>query len=100
MRKPVLINSLCIHTHVPTMMLSYATLGLAAVVAHVWLIMRLFRNEHDPELKALAKFPYWIIPPGVILLFAGIILGGIWADVSWGRFWGWDPKETWAFITW
>ena len=36
----------------------------------------------------------------MILLFAGIILGGIWADASWGRFWGWDPKETWAFLTW
>ena len=36
----------------------------------------------------------------MILLFAGIILGGIWADASWGRFWGWDPKETWGFITW
>ena len=38
--------------------------------------------------------------PGVILLFAGLILGGIWADQSWGRFWGWDPKETWGLITW
>jgi ABC-type transport system involved in cytochrome c biogenesis permease subunit len=36
---------------------------------------------------------------GVVLVAAGTILGGVWADYSWGRFWGWDPKETWAFIT-
>jgi ABC-type transport system involved in cytochrome c biogenesis permease subunit len=98
--RPVLINNFWIHIHVPTMMLSYATLGLAALMAHVWLIMRLFRKETHPEMKALSTFVYWIIPPGLILLFAGIILGGIWADASWGRFWGWDPKETWAFLSW
>jgi ABC-type transport system involved in cytochrome c biogenesis permease subunit len=98
--RPVLINNFWIHIHVPTMMLSYATLGLAALMAHVWLIMRLFRRETHPEMKKLATFVYWIIPPGLILLFAGMILGGIWADASWGRFWGWDPKETWAFLTW
>ncbi len=41
---------------------------------------------------------YRAIQVGVVLLGAGIILGGIWADYSWGRFWGWDPKETWALI--
>lgn len=39
-----------------------------------------------------------MIQVGVCLLAAGTILGGVWADYSWGRFWGWDPKETWAFI--
>jgi ABC-type transport system involved in cytochrome c biogenesis permease subunit len=98
--RPVLINNFWIHIHVPTMMLSYATLGVAALMAHVWLIMRIFRKETHPEMKSIATFVYWIIPPGLILLFAGIILGGIWADASWGRFWGWDPKETWAFLSW
>src|SRR5690606_41201236 len=41
---------------------------------------------------------YRCIQIGVVLLAAGIILGGVWADYSWGRFWGWDPKETWALI--
>ncbi len=98
--KPVLINNFWIHIHVPTIMASYATLGLAAVMSHVWLVLRLFRPETHPELRSISKFTYWITAPGVILLFAGMILGGIWADASWGRFWGWDPKETWAFITW
>jgi ABC-type transport system involved in cytochrome c biogenesis permease subunit len=43
-------------------------------------------------------FTYKTIQAGVILLSAGIILGGVWADYSWGRFWGWDPKEVWALV--
>jgi ABC-type transport system involved in cytochrome c biogenesis permease subunit len=42
---------------------------------------------------------YRSLQVGVVLLAAGIILGGVWANASWGRFWGWDPKETWALIT-
>jgi hypothetical protein len=42
---------------------------------------------------------YRVIQLGVLLLAAGTILGGVWANYSWGRFWGWDPKETWALIT-
>ncbi len=98
--KPVLINNFWIHIHVPTMMASYATLLLATLMANAWLVMRLFRSENHPAMKALASFCYWILPPGVILLFAGIILGGIWADASWGRFWGFDPKENAALATW
>ena len=41
---------------------------------------------------------YTCMKVGVVLLAAGIILGGVWADYSWGRFWGWDPKETWSLI--
>jgi hypothetical protein len=41
---------------------------------------------------------YRVLQLGVILLAAGTILGGVWANYSWGRFWGWDPKETWALI--
>ena len=42
---------------------------------------------------------YRVLQLGVLLLAAGTILGGVWANYSWGRFWGWDPKETWALIT-
>jgi hypothetical protein len=61
--------------------------------------MRTFRPESCPQLREVARIQSWIVAPGVILLFAGLILGGIWADQSWGRFWGWDPKETWGLIT-
>lgn len=46
----------------------------------------------------MSQFTYQSIQIGVLLLVAGIILGGVWADYSWGRFWGWDPKEVWALV--
>jgi len=97
--QPVLINNFWIHIHVPVIVASYAPLALAAVLANVWLVMRTFRPESCPQLREIARIQTWIVAPGVILLFAGLILGGIWADQSWGRFWGWDPKETWGLIT-
>jgi ABC-type transport system involved in cytochrome c biogenesis permease subunit len=50
-------------------------------------------------LKPLSNFIYRAMQVGVLLVAAGTILGGVWADYSWGRFWGWDPKEVWALIT-
>jgi ABC-type transport system involved in cytochrome c biogenesis permease subunit len=51
------------------------------------------------QVKPLSNFIYRAMQVGVLLVAAGTILGGVWADVSWGRFWGWDPKEVWALIT-
>ncbi len=51
------------------------------------------------RIKPLASFNYRAMQVGVLLVAAGTILGGVWADVSWGRFWGWDAKEVWALIT-
>jgi len=50
-------------------------------------------------VKPLSNFIYRTMQVGVLLIAAGTILGGVWADYSWGRFWGWDPKEVWALIT-
>jgi ABC-type transport system involved in cytochrome c biogenesis permease subunit len=50
-------------------------------------------------VKPLSNFIYRAMQVGVLLIAAGTILGGVWADYSWGRFWGWDPKEVWALIT-
>jgi len=50
-------------------------------------------------VKPLSNFIYRAMQVGVLLVSAGTILGGVWADYSWGRFWGWDPKEVWALIT-
>ena len=47
----------------------------------------------------MAGLTYKLIQIAVLLVTIGTILGGLWADVSWGRFWGWDPKEVWALIT-
>jgi cytochrome c-type biogenesis protein CcsB len=53
-----------------------------------------------PEAKRLDEVVYKVIIVGFPLISIGIVLGGMWAQASWGRFWGWDPKETWALITW
>jgi ABC-type transport system involved in cytochrome c biogenesis permease subunit len=58
------------------------------------------RAKQPPAACAeLAGFIYKAMQVAVMLLAAGTILGGLWADVSWGRFWGWDPKEVWALIS-
>jgi ABC-type transport system involved in cytochrome c biogenesis permease subunit len=98
--QPVLDNNFWIHIHVPVIVASYAPLALAALMGNVYLLLAIFRPASSPALKEVGRIQYWAMVPGVILLFAGLILGGIWADQSWGRFWGWDPKETWGLITW
>jgi ABC-type transport system involved in cytochrome c biogenesis permease subunit len=56
-------------------------------------------QETAAKIKPISNFIYRSMQVGVLLIAAGTILGGIWADYSWGRFWGWDPKEVWALIT-
>jgi ABC-type transport system involved in cytochrome c biogenesis permease subunit len=95
---PVLRNNFWLTIHVLTITLSYAAFALAMGFGHILL----WRYARDP-LAARADQPmhfwlYRILQLGVILLAAGTILGGVWANYSWGRFWGWDPKETWALI--
>ena len=53
----------------------------------------------SPSLASLDTFLYRVLQVGVVLLAGGIMLGAVWANASWGRYWGWDPKETWALIT-
>lgn len=103
--QPVLINNDLIHIHVPTMMVSYAILAIAVILAHTYLIRWWFSGSAGPppkdsELDRIGRYMTRAIPFGVVILFAGIILGGVWADASWGRFWGWDPKETASLVTW
>ena len=56
-------------------------------------------QETASRIKPLSNYVYRAMQVGVLLVAAGTILGGVWADYSWGRFWGWDPKEVWALIT-
>jgi cytochrome c-type biogenesis protein CcsB len=56
--------------------------------------------EDDLTLKLIERNLYRVCQVGFVIITAGIILGAVWANESWGRYWGWDPKETWAFITW
>lgn len=97
--EPVLRSNYWLTIHVMTITISYAAFFLAFGLGDVGLIYYLRGEEkHQKEIKAITTGIYRAMQIGVAFLAPGIILGGIWADYSWGRFWGWDPKETWALI--
>ena len=95
---PVLRDNFWLTIHVLTITLSYAAFALAMGFGHI-LLFRYVRNPVSARADQPMHFwLYRVLQLGVILLAAGTILGGVWANYSWGRFWGWDPKETWALI--
>ncbi len=95
---PVLRDNFWLSTHVTTVILSYAALALSWLLANSLLIRSRFTNLSSAEYRYQVDLIYTCIKYGVVMLAAGVILGGVWADYSWGRFWGWDPKETWSLI--
>ncbi len=86
---PVL-HSPWLSIHVTLVMTAYALLALTFVAS----VAGMFRPS-----KSLSRISMALLPPAVIMLGLGIITGSVWAQVSWGRYWAWDPKETWALIT-
>ena len=97
--EPVLRDNFWLLTHVVIIVSSYGPYFLAFLLGDLALIYFLIdENKYKKQIKELAQIMYRCIQIGSVLLLAGTILGGVWADYSWGRFWGWDPKETWAFI--
>ena len=107
--QPVLRDNFWLTIHVLTIVSSYAAGALAWGLGLLSLGYYLLggyrpagagRGKQPPAACAdLAGFIYKAMQVAVLLLAAGTILGGLWADVSWGRFWGWDPKEVWALVS-
>lgn len=95
---PVLRSSFWLILHVLTITLSYAAFALAFGLAHLGL-WKTRKQKFTPLLAEIQHWTYRTLQAGVTLLAAGTFLGALWADASWGRFWGWDPKEVWALIT-
>ncbi len=95
---PVLRDNFWLSIHVPTITLSYASFALAMGLGHIILGYYLFAPQAEDKITSLSRLNYRVLQVGVLLLTTGVILGGIWAHFAWGRFWGWDPKETWALI--
>jgi cytochrome c-type biogenesis protein CcsB len=95
---PVLRSNYWLTVHVLTITLGYAAFLLAMGIGHIVLGYCLLKPGDTKKIDELTQFNYRSLQMGVLLLTAGTILGGVWANVSWGRFWGWDPKETWALI--
>jgi ABC-type transport system involved in cytochrome c biogenesis permease subunit len=90
---PVLRDNFWLSTHVLSITLSYAAFALSLGVAHVALAQIIAGRK---PTAILYTYLYKTLQVGVLLLTTGTILGGVWANYSWGRFWDWDPKETWA----
>ena len=90
---PVLRSPL-LGVHVLCMMVSYTLLGLTALIGVVGLIKR------DKDAQAMLRdVSLTILYPAVFILTTGTFIGAVWANISWGSYWSWDPKETWALIT-
>lgn len=93
---PVLQSPL-LSMHVIVIMFSYALFGLMALIAIQGIIAD--RRNDKAKTEKLAALSCMLLYPAVSLLAIGIFVGAVWANVSWGRYWNWDSKETWALIT-
>ncbi|MDR1653313.1 MAG: cytochrome c biogenesis protein CcsA [Prevotellaceae bacterium] len=98
---PVL-RSPMLAAHVSVIMVSYAILLIIAVLSAIYLVRESI-NRRQPSAENrnsnIERLTSTLLFPAVFLLAFGIFIGAVWANVSWGRYWGWDSKETWALIT-
>jgi cytochrome c-type biogenesis protein CcsB len=95
---PVLSGTPWLAIHVPIIMVGYAVLGLGVVIAHMQVGFTIFAPKRTELIGRMYDLNYWYMHAGNILLIAGILTGSIWAASSWGRYWGWDPKEVWSLV--
>ena len=91
--------------HVSTAIISYGAFGVSFAVSFMFLLRGRMRDnpfwqKHIPEEKKLDSISYRAVSLGFLFLTFVIITGAIWAESAWGSSWSWDPKETWALITW
>ena len=99
MMRAVLDSNFWLATHVVTVTTGYASTFLAGFLAIIYLVRGVLTRTLDrATADSLARMVYGIVCFATFFSFIGTVLGGIWADQSWGRFWGWDPKENGALI--
>jgi len=95
--RAVLDSNFWLSTHVTTVTIGYSATYVAGLVAAIHLWLRAFKKNYR-EGESVARAAYGILAFALLASFVGTMLGGIWADQSWGRFWGWDPKENGALL--
>ena len=100
---PVL-QSYWLTLHVSIITASYGFLGLGAILGILVMVLMIFVNRKNRQrisdtIDELTLINYKSLNLGLYMLTVGTFLGAIWANESWGRYWGWDPKETWSLIT-
>ena len=99
MLRAVLDTNVWLATHVVVVALGYSSTFLAGLLGIIYVIRRLFTRSFSPDLaRSLSRMIYGVVCFATLFSLVGTILGGIWADQSWGRFWGWDPKENGALL--
>jgi ABC-type transport system involved in cytochrome c biogenesis permease subunit len=96
----VLITNFWLSTHVPMINLGYAACMVAALISMIYFLQRIFGvfKTGEEDARLMTRVAYGFIAAGLFLSLVGTVLGGIWANYSWGRFWGWDPKENGALM--
>jgi len=94
----VLNSNFWLGTHVLSITTGYAGCCVAGIVGHLYIIQRLFKPKAKKLLNSTYRNLVGALLFGLMMTFLGTMLGGIWADQSWGRFWGWDPKENGALL--
>lgn len=85
--------------HVTLMMLSYTFFAFMAFNSAATLVMARNRAEHQDTISRLVLLNRFLLYPSTFMLAIGMFIGAVWANESWGSYWSWDPKETWALIT-
>jgi ABC-type transport system involved in cytochrome c biogenesis permease subunit len=99
MMRAVLDSNVWLATHVVIVAAGYSATFLAGFLALIYVVRGVFTRTLDrATADALARMVYGVVCFATLFSFTGTVLGGIWADQSWGRFWGWDPKENGALI--
>lgn len=89
------LQSYWLYIHVTTSFLSYSGFFIAGFVAILFLL-----TKNPEKRKSYDRFSYKLVAVSFPLLSLGIITGAIWANYAWGKYWSWDPKETWSLVTW
>lgn len=97
---PALQNNLLLTVHVAVAIVAYGTFSVAFAAAALYLIQSRRRWRGLPDPDALESISYRAVVIGFPFLTLVILLGAVWADVAWGSYWSWDPKETASLVTW
>ncbi len=95
---PVLSGTPWLAIHVPIIVVSYSVFAMATFIGHLVIGVEIFARHRRDLAERWSELLYYYLHVGSILLIAGILTGSIWASSSWGRYWGWDPKEVWSLV--
>jgi len=95
---PVLMDTVWMAIHVPIIMVSYSVLAIGVLIAHLQVVAMAVVPGRTKLAASIDELHYWYIHVGALLLLAGIVTGSMWGASSWGRYWGWDPKEVWSLV--